>query len=113
MKRITAAILFNLALIPAMPVLAEQHDHDSQPMGQGQHTGMAWSDGIVKKISPDTAKVTIAHGPLLNLDMPAMTMVFRVKDPAWLKQMKPGDRIRFVAEQVNGVLTVTELQSIR
>jgi Cu/Ag efflux protein CusF len=112
MKCITA-ILFGLALIPAMPALAGQYGHDGQPMGQGQHTGKAWSDGIVKKISQDNAKVTIAHGPLLNLEMPAMTMAFRVKDPAWLKQMKPGDRIRFVAEEVNGVLTVTELQSVR
>ena len=110
MKHTAAAILLGLALIPAMPALAE-HKHDSQPMGQGQHAGMAWADGIVKKINLDTTKVTIAHGPLSNLDMPAMTMVFRVKDPAWLKQMKPGDRIRFVAEQVNGALTVSEFQS--
>ncbi len=113
MKHIAAAILFSLALIPATPALAGQDGHDSHPMEQSQHTGMAWSEGIVKKISPDTAKVTIAHGPLRNLDMPAMTMAFRVKDPAWLKQLKPGDRIRFVAEQVNGTLTVTEFQSVR
>ena len=55
-----------------------------------------------------SGKVTIKHGPLDNLGMPAMTMVFRVKDPAMLDQMKEGDRIDFVAEKVNGAFTVIQ-----
>ena len=54
--------------------------------------------------------VTIKHGPLDYLGMPAMTMVFRVKDPAMLDQMKEGDRINFVAEKVNGAITVIQAE---
>ena len=49
------------------------------------------ADGMVKKIDKAAAKVTIAHGPLKSLGMPPMTMVFRVKDTAWLDQMQVGE----------------------
>ncbi len=64
--------------------------------------------GEIRKIDRDQGKVTIRHEALANLDMPAMTMVFRVKDPAMLDRIKEGDRIRFVAERLNGALTVVE-----
>ncbi len=49
-------------------------------------------------------------GPLPSLDMPPMTMVFRVKDPAMLDQIKEGDKIKFNADRINGALTVTEVR---
>ncbi|MBU7443005.1 copper-binding protein, partial [Paraburkholderia fungorum] len=55
-------------------------------------------------------KLTIKHGPLENLGMDAMTMVFKVKDPSMISQVKVGDKIDFVAEEVDGALTVTKLQ---
>lgn len=116
MKATTAALVFGLALAPSLPTQAAEHNHDGHAMASGQsmeNMEMAWADGTVKKINPDAGKVTITHGPLSSLDMPAMTMVFRVKDPAWLAQMKPGDRIRFVAERLNGALTVTDIQASR
>ena len=70
----------------------------------------AMTDGEVKKVDKDAGKLTIKHGPLPNLDMPGMTMVFRVKDPAMLDQVKEGDKIRFVADRVNGAITVMELK---
>ena len=54
--------------------------------------------------------MTLQHGPLENLGMPGMTMVFRVQNASWLNQVKPGDSIRFLADQVNGVLTVVQLE---
>ena len=69
------------------------------------------SIGEVKKVDKDAGKITIKHGPLDNLGMPAMTMVFRVKDAAMLDQVKQGDKISFVAEKTNGALTVTKLQT--
>ncbi len=116
MKATTTALVFGLALAPVLPALAAEHNHDGHAMGQGQpmaNMAAAWADGTVKKINPDAGKVTITHGPLSSLDMPAMTMVFRVKDPTWLEQMKPGDRIRFVVERLNGALTVTDIQASR
>jgi Cu/Ag efflux protein CusF len=68
------------------------------------------SHGEVKKVDTAAGKLTIKHGPLENLDMEAMTMVFKVRDPAMLSQVKAGDKIDFVAEEVNGALTVTKLQ---
>jgi Cu(I)/Ag(I) efflux system protein CusF len=55
-------------------------------------------------------KVTIKHGPLANLDMPSMTMVFRVRDRAMLDQVKECDKVKFNAERIDGMLTVTALQ---
>ena len=66
--------------------------------------------GEVRKVDKEAAKVTIRHGPLTNLGMPAMTMVFRVADPAMLDQMKDGDKINFLADKVNGAFTVIRLE---
>ena len=71
--------------------------------------GNAMTDGEIRKVDKEAGKITIRHGEIRNLDMPAMTMVFRVKDPAMLDRVKPGDRVRFHAEDVAGVLVVTAL----
>jgi Cu(I)/Ag(I) efflux system protein CusF len=71
----------------------------------------AISDGEIKKVDKDAGKVTIKHGPLTNLDMPSMTMVFRVKDPTMLEHLKTGDMVKFTAEKVNGALTVTVMEA--
>ncbi len=68
-------------------------------------------DGLVKKVDKSAGKLTLSHGPLPALGMPAMTMVFRVKDAAWLDQMKAGDKIRFMAEKVNGAYTVVHVEA--
>ncbi|WP_420211441.1 copper-binding protein [Burkholderia aenigmatica] len=68
------------------------------------------SHGEIRKVDTATGKLTIKHGPLENLGMDAMTMVFKVKDPAMLSQVKAGDKIDFVAEDVDGALTVVELK---
>lgn len=70
------------------------------------------SAGEVRKVDKATGKMTIRHGPLKNLGMDAMTMVFRVQDPAMLDQVKAGDRISFVAAQASNQLTVTRLQKL-
>jgi Cu/Ag efflux protein CusF len=68
------------------------------------------SDGEVRRIDKDGAKVTLRHGPMPHLDMGAMTMVFRVKDPAMLEQMKVGQKIRFEAARHEGQLTVMRFE---
>jgi Cu/Ag efflux protein CusF len=69
-----------------------------------------YTKGVVKKVDAKTGKVTIAHEELKNLDMPPMTMVFRMADEAMLEKVKEGQEIEFVADRVNGKLTVTELK---
>lgn len=102
-----------LGLVLGTSALAAGHDHNGHAMPAGQAMDTAWADGTVKKINVDAGKITLSHGPLAHLDMPAMTMVFRVKNPAWLSQYKPGDRVRFVVERQDGALTVTALQPVR
>ena len=78
--------------------------------GSDASTPAPMSNGEVKKVDKSAGKITIKHGPLENLGMDAMTMVFRVRDQAMLDQVQAGDKIRFVAEQPNGQLTITRLE---
>ena len=77
---------------------------------QGGDAQGGMSHGEIRKIDTANGKLTIKHGPLDNLGMGAMTMVFAVKDPAMLSQVKVGDQIDFVADRVDGTLTVAKLQ---
>ena len=66
-------------------------------------------DAEVRKVDPATQKITLRHGDIPNIGMGAMTMVFRVKDPALLDQLKAGDRVRFTADTIDGALTVLSI----
>ncbi|WP_313605255.1 copper-binding protein [Rhizobium sp.] len=69
-----------------------------------------FTNGTVKKVDPKTKKVTLIHEELKGLEMPAMTMVFAVKDDAVLAKLKEGAKVQFVAERVDGKLTVTQVK---
>ena len=77
------------------------------------HTVASVSEGEVRKVDSAAGKLTLRHGTLENLDMPAMTMVFQVRDPAVLERVKTGDRIRFAADRVGGQYTVTHVESAK
>jgi len=69
-------------------------------------------DGEVTKVDESAGKITIKHGPMKKFDMEGgMTMVFRAGDPAMLKQVKPGDKIKFEADKVSGQFTVMKIES--
>ncbi|MCB1377721.1 MAG: copper-binding protein [Alphaproteobacteria bacterium] len=74
----------------------------------------AWSSeftkGVVKKVDLKAKKVTVIHEELKSLDMPAMTMVFRTATDEMLASLKDGQTIEFVADRVNGKLTITEIR---
>lgn len=72
----------------------------------------AMANGEVKKIDEAAGKITLKHGPIKNLDMDedGMTMVFRVQDPAMLKQVMVGDKVQFEAERATAGITITKLQ---
>ena len=111
MKRFIAYAFISVAAWTSSYALAAT---DKATPGAAQVVAQAapLSEGEVRKIDKAAGKLTIKHGPLDNLGMPAMTMVFRVKDAATLDQVKPGDRIRFLAEKVDGVFTVTKLEVV-
>ena len=64
----------------------------------------------MRRVDKDAQKITIRHGPLENLDMPAMTMVFQVRDPGLLEQVQAGDKIRFEAEKIGGGFAVKRIE---
>jgi Cu/Ag efflux protein CusF len=69
-----------------------------------------FTSGTVKKVDEKAKKVTLVHEELKNLEMPAMTMVFQVADAALMEKLKAGAKVEFVAERVNGKLTVTQVK---
>jgi Cu(I)/Ag(I) efflux system protein CusF len=97
------------------------HDHDSMkdmqmPMNDkagGNSSDMATkTEAEVRKVNKDQGKITLKHGDIQNLDMPGMTMIFKIKDPAMLNGIAPGDKVTFTAERINGDIVVTSLEKI-
>ena len=71
-------------------------------------------NGLVTRIDESAGKITIKHGPLKKFDMDeGMTMVFRAVDPSLLKGVKPGDKVRFVPERINGLFTITKIKKAK
>lgn len=68
------------------------------------------AEAEVRRVDRDAAKVTLKHGPIKNLDMPPMTMVFQVRDKALLDQLNPGQKILFSAEKQQGAYVVTDIK---
>jgi Cu/Ag efflux protein CusF len=89
MKRFMIALALALGAAPALAQLA---------------------DGEVRKVDKDARKITLKHGEIKNLDMPPMTMVFRVKDDSMLERVKVGDKVKFSAEKIGGAYTVTAIE---
>ena len=83
----------------------------TQPVGAAAATSM--TAGEVRKVDKEAGKITIRHEALENLGMPAMTMVFHAADPKFLDPVKDGDKVRFVADKVNGQFTVTKIEAAK
>ena len=111
--RILLTILVLALMLPPGARAADEHDGHHQAEAASADSTALLAPGEVKKVDKDAGKVTIKHGPLENLGMPAMTMVFRVKDPAMLDQLKAGDRINFLAEKWNGAVTVMRFEAVK
>jgi Cu/Ag efflux protein CusF len=114
MKKALATILTGCVLTMSATAYAAgdmgNMDVSGSSAKQGGHAQASMSHGEVKKVDTAAGKLTIKAGPIENLGMDAMTMMFKVKAPAMLSQVKVGDNIDFAAEEVNGVVTVTKLQ---
>jgi Cu(I)/Ag(I) efflux system periplasmic protein CusF len=71
-------------------------------------------DGLVTKVDPSAGKITVRHGPLKKYDMDdGHTMVFRANDPAMLKAVKAGDKVKFEPDRVNGQFTIMKIQKVK
>jgi Cu(I)/Ag(I) efflux system periplasmic protein CusF len=86
----------------------------SLSMSGGVWAQSALTDGLVTKIDASAGKMTIRHGPMKKFDMEdGMTMVYRVQDPAMLTAVKPGDKVKFDADHVNGQFIVTKIEKAK
>lgn len=94
MNKILSALTLTFAALAAGPALAQSAD---------------LVRGEVTKIDRPAARITLRHQEIKHLDMPPMTMVFRVRDPKLLDGVAVGDRVRFSADKVDGSYTVTGL----
>jgi Cu/Ag efflux protein CusF len=109
-----APLLLALAATTVPFAASAQAGHAGHAMpGAAAPASPAMTQGVVKKVDKAAGRVTIAHEEIRNLGMPPMTMVFRVKDPAWVGRMKDGDRIRFAAEDAGGVLTLVAYEPVK
>ena len=107
--------LTGLSILAASSLFVLAHAQTAAPAASGamQMSIDAMTDGEVRKIDKENKKITLKHGEIKNLEMPGMTMVFQVKDPAMLDMVKAGDKVMFKAEKANGALVVTEIQPVK
>lgn len=111
-KTLLIAAILATTPVHAQQTAADHAAHHPAPAAAAS-TKSALSDAEVRKVDLDAKKITLRHGPIPNLDMPPMTMVFQVKDPALLNQVKAGDKVRFSAEKIGGAYTVTGIEAAR
>jgi Cu(I)/Ag(I) efflux system protein CusF len=97
--RTVRMVLFSAAFLTGAPAVLAQ---------------MPMADGQVVKVDQAAGKITIKHGPLKQFGMDeGMTMVYRAADPAMLTPLKPGDKIKFALDRVNGQFTITKIEKAR
>jgi len=107
-----AASLLLLGAGPALaqaPAAAASDSHSSHHPAQTAQPAEL-SEGEITRWDPRTLRLTLKHGEIKNLEMPPMTMVFRVSDASVVGDLKPGDKVRFQAEQVNGAYHVKQIE---
>ena len=111
MKTVKTLITISAFLLGSAPVFAASHA--GAPMAKDEMptaVSKDMTDGEIRKVDMESKKITIKHGEIKNLDMPGMTMVFQVKDPAMLDKVKAGDKVRFKAEKAGGAIVVTDIK---
>ena len=109
--KLTPVLIALAASLAIAPAHAQSSSHTAHHDAKAPATATApMVDGEVRKVDKEAGKLTLKHGPIPNLEMPDMTMVFRVQEPAMLDRVKAGDKVRFAAEKVGGQYTVVRIE---
>ncbi|MDP2742969.1 MAG: copper-binding protein [Hydrogenophaga sp.] len=113
MKTTQLALAF-LLTAATLPGISQTTDHSAHhpaaaPASAPSET-LPMAEAEVRRVDTAAKKISLKHGEIKNLDMPPMTMVFQVSDPALLDKVKAGDKVRFTAAQVNGAYTVLSIE---
>lgn len=115
MKTVKTLISISALLLGSASVFAASHAgapmaNDDTKTSKPVATSADMTEGEIRKVDMENKKITIKHGEIKNLEMPGMTMVFQVKDPAMLDKVKTGDKVRFKAEKSGGAIVVTDIE---
>ena len=112
LKTLILTTVFTLACAASPGVLAQANMAGGKmgEMKMEQSAAAEMSDGEVRKVDKEAKKITIKHGTIKNLDMPPMTMVFQVADPAMLDKVRKGDKVKFKAAMAGSAMVVTEVE---
>ena len=109
MKGLMFAVLM-VAGVASGAAFADDKHHKGGAMKDAAMKDAAMTDAEVRKVDKDAKKITLKHGEIKNLDMPPMTMVFRVKDDAMLDNVKAGDKVKVAIDKVGGQFTVMKIE---
>lgn len=113
MKHVVTTVVFSVVAGMSSLAVAQSGDHTSHhALAAETSAAAALTDGEVRKIDKEAKKLTLRHGPITNLEMPGMTMVFQVKDSALLEPLKVGDKVKFAADKVGGAFMVTRIEPV-
>ncbi|MBC7994009.1 MAG: copper-binding protein [Rhizobacter sp.] len=107
------ALAFGIQAQTASAPSPADHAAHHPPGSSSTPATAPWVDAEVRKIDTGAGKLTLRHGQIQNLDMPPMTMVFKVADAKLLQGLKEGDKVRFTADKLNGAYTVTAISSTK
>jgi Cu(I)/Ag(I) efflux system protein CusF len=115
MKNFKTLLILTAMLAGASSAYAASHTGAPMAMGDAKKempmaAAADMTEGEIRKIDLNNKKITIKHGEIKNLDMPGMTMVFQVRDPALLEKAKVGEKVSFKAEKAGGAIVVTDIQ---
>jgi Cu(I)/Ag(I) efflux system periplasmic protein CusF len=117
----TLTVLAALLISCTLTARAASHAAAAPPAATATATAAAsaskntatMSSAEVRKVDKDNKKITLKHGEIKNLDMPPMTMVFKVKDAAMLDKVQAGDKVMFTVEKIDGAFTVTGIEAAK
>ena len=109
-KSILIAVLYLGTGLAFQAGAQDSHQHAAAKAAAPPAASAELIDGEVRRVDKVKGELTLKHGPMPKFKMPAMTMAYRVKDKSMLDQLKPGDKIKFDADDVGGHFTVLRLE---
>lgn len=115
LKILFACITLTASAALPLPTIAKEAAQDGTPAPSkpSAPANLEMTDGEVRKVDKDAGKITIKHAEVRSLEMPPMTMVFTVQDPALLDKAKAGDKVQFNVVRQGGKFVVTAIQTAK
>lgn len=112
MKHFVATLVVAVVAGMSSLAVAESGDNTGDYASSVEAGAAALTDGEIRKIDKEAKKLTLRHGPIANLVMPGMTMVFQVQNAALLEHVKAGDKVKVAADTIGGLFAVTRIETV-